>query len=213
MVDSVKYDTVVEEYIEIIWKLLRNNPVTRIKDIASIRGVTLPTASSAVDKLKELGLVEHESYGYVALSSEGERLARYLEETHRAIKELLVKILNIPEDIAEDDACKLEHHISEQTITSMKNFIKVMKALSDPTRIKIVKMLQHKTMCVCEMREALQIAQPSVSKHLKILWVVSSATLLNTEEKSPGPTRTGLKKPRRPRQWRYHGTVDRLPPE
>ncbi len=51
----------------------------------------------------------------------------------------------------------------------MKDFIKVMKALSDPNRVKIIKMLQHKTMCVCEMREALQIAQPSVSKHLKIL--------------------------------------------
>ena len=51
----------------------------------------------------------------------------------------------------------------------MKDFIKVMKALSDPNRVKIVKMLQHKTMCVCELREALQIAQPSVSKHLKIL--------------------------------------------
>lgn len=44
-----------------------------------------------------------------------------------------------------------------------------MKALSDPNRVKIVKMLQHKTMCVCEMREALQIAQPSVSKHLRVL--------------------------------------------
>ena len=51
----------------------------------------------------------------------------------------------------------------------MKQFIKVMKALSDPNRVKMVKMLQHKTMCVCEMREALRIAQPSVSKHLKIL--------------------------------------------
>ena len=51
----------------------------------------------------------------------------------------------------------------------MKDFIKVMKALSDPNRVKIVKMLQHKIMCVCEMREALDISQPSVSKHLKIL--------------------------------------------
>jgi ArsR family transcriptional regulator, arsenate/arsenite/antimonite-responsive transcriptional repressor len=51
----------------------------------------------------------------------------------------------------------------------MKDFIKVMKALSDPNRVKIVKMLQHKTMCVCEMREALQLAQPTVSKHLKLL--------------------------------------------
>ena len=51
----------------------------------------------------------------------------------------------------------------------MKPFIKVMKALSDPNRVKILKMLQHKSMCVCELQAALQIAQPSVSKHLKIL--------------------------------------------
>ena len=44
-----------------------------------------------------------------------------------------------------------------------------MKALSDPNRVKIIKMLQHKPMCVCEMREALQVSQPSVSKNLKIL--------------------------------------------
>jgi ArsR family transcriptional regulator len=51
----------------------------------------------------------------------------------------------------------------------MKEFIKVMKAISDPNRVKIVKMLQHKVMCVCELQEALKIAQSSVSKHLKIL--------------------------------------------
>jgi len=52
---------------------------------------------------------------------------------------------------------------------AMKAFVKVMKALADPNRVKIVKMLQHKAMCVCEMQAALEIAQPSVSKHLKIL--------------------------------------------
>ena len=51
----------------------------------------------------------------------------------------------------------------------MKDFIKVMKALSDPNRVKILKLLQQKTMCVCELQGALQIAQPSVSKHLKLL--------------------------------------------
>ena len=51
----------------------------------------------------------------------------------------------------------------------MKSFLKVMKALSDSNRVKIVKMLQHKTMCVCELQAALKIAQPTVSKHLKLL--------------------------------------------
>ena len=51
----------------------------------------------------------------------------------------------------------------------MKDFIQVMKAVSDPNRVKVLKMLQNKSMCVCEMQAALQIAQPSVSKHLKLL--------------------------------------------
>ena len=51
----------------------------------------------------------------------------------------------------------------------MRTFIKVMKSLSDPNRVKLLKMLQHKSMCVCEMQAALQVSQPTVSKHLKLL--------------------------------------------
>ncbi len=51
----------------------------------------------------------------------------------------------------------------------MKEFIKVMKALSDPNRVKVVKMLQHRVMCVCEIVAALGLAQPTVSQHLKVL--------------------------------------------
>jgi len=51
----------------------------------------------------------------------------------------------------------------------MKPFIKVMKALSDPNRVKIIKMLQQRVLCVCELKAALNIAQPTVSKHLKLL--------------------------------------------
>jgi len=51
----------------------------------------------------------------------------------------------------------------------MKEFIEVMKALSDPNRIRILKMLQHRPMCVCEIQAGLGISQPTVSKHLKNL--------------------------------------------
>jgi len=51
----------------------------------------------------------------------------------------------------------------------MKSFLKVMKALSDPSRVKIVKMLQHQMMCVCEIQAALKVAQSTASKHLQIL--------------------------------------------
>jgi len=51
----------------------------------------------------------------------------------------------------------------------MDEFVRVMKALSDPNRVKLLKMLQARKMCVCELQVALRLAQPTVSKHLKIL--------------------------------------------
>lgn len=51
----------------------------------------------------------------------------------------------------------------------MKQFISLMKALSDPNRVKIVKMLQRGQRCVCEIQPALGLAQPTVSSHLKVL--------------------------------------------
>jgi len=51
----------------------------------------------------------------------------------------------------------------------MKQFIKVMKALSDPNRVKMMKILQSRSLCVCEIKETLGIAQSTASKHLKLL--------------------------------------------
>ena len=51
----------------------------------------------------------------------------------------------------------------------MKEFTKLMKALSDPNRVRIIKLLEQRSMCVCELQAALDIAQPTVSKHLKVL--------------------------------------------
>lgn len=51
----------------------------------------------------------------------------------------------------------------------LKTYLKVMKALADGNRVRIIKMLQVREMCVCELRAALELAQPSVSKHLRIL--------------------------------------------
>lgn len=51
----------------------------------------------------------------------------------------------------------------------MKTFIRVMKALSDPNRVRVVKLLQSGELCVCEIKEVLGLAQSTVSKHMKIL--------------------------------------------
>jgi len=61
----------------------------------------------------------------------------------------------------------------------MKEFIKVIKALRDPNRVKIVKILKHGQLCVCEIQEVLGVSQPTVSKHLKTL---EEAGLLNSRK-------------------------------
>lgn len=61
----------------------------------------------------------------------------------------------------------------------MRDFIGVMKALADPNRVKVLKVLQHRVMCVCEIQAALGLAQPTVSKHLQIL---ASAGLVASEK-------------------------------
>ena len=63
----------------------------------------------------------------------------------------------------------------------MKKFIKVMKALSDPNRVKMVKLLQRRVLCVCEIKEALGLAQSTASKHLKIL---EDADLITSKKES-----------------------------
>lgn len=57
--------------------------------------------------------------------------------------------------------------VIERTI--MKQFIRVMKALSDPNRVRIVKILENKELCVCELKDLIGLAQSTVSKHLKVL--------------------------------------------
>lgn len=65
--------------------------------------------------------------------------------------------------------CSAEMNILLEERRNMRELIKVMKAVSDPMRIKILKMLQRKMMCVCEIQTALGLAQSSTSKHLKLL--------------------------------------------
>jgi ArsR family transcriptional regulator len=61
----------------------------------------------------------------------------------------------------------------------MRQYLRVMKAASDSTRVKILKMLQHRKLCVCEMQAVLGISQPSVSRHLRLL---EDADLVRSEK-------------------------------
>lgn len=125
---NLEFDPTTQEYVEIIYEIQKEQKVARVKDVAQKRGVTKASVSTALSLLKKKDLINHETYGLIELTDKGMQLGEELEETHQVIKNFLVNILNIDSDTAEEDACKLEHHISKEVIESLVQFCSFMEA-------------------------------------------------------------------------------------
>jgi len=121
---DLAHNTTTQEYIEVIGDLERENRVARVKDIADRRGVSRSSVSNVLNQLMEKDLVAHEQYGHVTLTDQGRRLAKTLARRHRDIKDFLTKILNIPDEIAEQEACQMEHIMSRETLIALNRFVK-----------------------------------------------------------------------------------------
>jgi DtxR family Mn-dependent transcriptional regulator len=117
------YDLLTQEYIEVISELIKRNRVARVKDIAGARQVSSANVSIALTQLAKKELVSHEQYGHVSLTAQGRRLARDLNRRHQAIKQFLIRILGIEPELAEADACKIEHVMSPASLTALSAFL------------------------------------------------------------------------------------------
>jgi len=126
MQSIVQYETTTQEYVEIIYDLLRVNPVARIKDISRLRGVTPSTVSTVIDNLKKQDLVTHQKFGYVSLTPEGHTLGETLSRRHQLVRMFLVEILGVNPQVAQDDACLIEHVIASETFDKLLNFIEFL---------------------------------------------------------------------------------------
>jgi len=113
----------MEDYMEAIAIISEKNKVVRVKDIAAELKIKMPSVTSALNKLKELGLIEYEKYGYIELTPDGEKAAKKVISKHICLKEFFSTILNINESDAEEEACKIEHHINAETCKKLHKFL------------------------------------------------------------------------------------------
>jgi DtxR family transcriptional regulator, Mn-dependent transcriptional regulator len=120
---SLLHDLTTQEYIEVIHELEQENKVARVKDIADRRGVTRSSVSLVLNQLKTKELIDHEQYGHVTLSKKGTKLAKTLQRKHDTLKSFFTSILKVPENIANMDACKIEHDISAESLNAMKKML------------------------------------------------------------------------------------------
>ena len=111
-----------EMYLETIYVLTKENPFVRSVDVSEHLGYSKPSVSRAVNLLKNGGFITVEESGALKLTEEGLKIARTMFERHTVISETLIK-LGVSRETAVEDACKIEHVISDETFEAIKKHI------------------------------------------------------------------------------------------
>jgi len=112
-----------EMYLETIYVLSKRSSTVRAIDVCEYMGFSKPSVSRAIGLLKLGGYVTSDKNGFLSLTESGMAMAQKVYERHTLLTDFLVK-LGVSPAIAEEDACHLEHLVSEQTFQAMKNFSK-----------------------------------------------------------------------------------------
>lgn len=115
-----KMSSQMEDYLETIYHLCREEGVARVKTIAGKLEVTNPTVVGAIKNLKRRKLVRQERYGYVQLTPKGERMAGVISHRHAVLTNFLENILGLDHEIASGDACRIEHAVSPETVHRLR---------------------------------------------------------------------------------------------
>jgi DtxR family transcriptional regulator, Mn-dependent transcriptional regulator len=113
-----------EDYLEAIIVLSREvGGGVRVSELSERLGVSKPSVSVAVRKLADAGLVLHERYGSIELTSTGRMRAEEIAARHDLIHKFLTEILGVNEETAQQDACRLEHDLSEEAVQLLAKFV------------------------------------------------------------------------------------------
>jgi Mn-dependent DtxR family transcriptional regulator len=121
-VNGLDFSESVEMYLEAILELEAKNDVVRSVDIARFLGVTKPSVNRAMTNLKNEGYVLQEPYGDITFTEKGRNKAIRIHELHHVITDFLVNSLGVSADLAEADACRMEHVISPEVVKAMRAY-------------------------------------------------------------------------------------------
>lgn len=113
-----------EMYLETILILTIRDQTVRSIDVAKYMGFSKPSVSRAVGRLKEQGYITVDPEGAILLTDSGRAIAEKIYERHRVLTALLTR-LGVDENIAAEDACKIEHDISDATFEAIKRHVEM----------------------------------------------------------------------------------------
>ncbi len=124
----------LEMYIKTIYEVEKDNGAATVTDIAQRLKVRAPSVTAALQRLSELGMVEYQKYRAVTLTRRGRQIAKRLMRTHDILQELFT-LLGVDSEIAEIDACEIEHMIHQETFDKVESFVRVLKESKEGRRL------------------------------------------------------------------------------
>ena len=126
--DDSQITETLEDYLEIILMLSLQHKIVRVRDIAKEKGVRMPTVTSALQRLSQKDLVAYEAREYVELSESGRRVADRILARHESMAAFLERILGVPHETADSDACGLEHHLSSVSVQRLSALVEYIES-------------------------------------------------------------------------------------
>ena len=111
-----------EDYLESMIILKEKNGYIRSVDIATLLGVTKPSVSNAMKRLREEGYIEMNRSGFITVTEKGMEIADKIYTRHKKLTDFFIA-LGVDPEVAEDDACKIEHDISDETFEAICSHI------------------------------------------------------------------------------------------
>ena len=118
----MKIQESAEDYLEAILMLTQKQGEVRSIDIVNWMEYSKPSVSVAMKRLRQNGYIEMDPSGYITLTEKGMEIAQTMYERHTVLSQWLIS-LGVDEKIAVEDACRMEHTMSTESFTAIKNFI------------------------------------------------------------------------------------------
>lgn len=114
----------LEMYLKTIYLIEQRKRAARVTDIANELGVIASSVTGALRTLSKRGLINYAPYDIITLTSEGLEIAQEIMKKYAALRDFFVKVLGIDEEVAEAEACQMEHRISEVVFDRLLHFVK-----------------------------------------------------------------------------------------
>lgn len=122
--DNLKISATLEDYLELIYETIQDKSTIKAIDIAKKFNISRASVTEALQRLEQKGYIKYGRYQPISLTDKGSNLAKDIIYKHETLKKFFVSLLNLSQEEAELNACKIEHIITPTAFERIKEYVK-----------------------------------------------------------------------------------------